>query len=84
MVLQLGQPAAPPRWAKLEHELLAKLSDGCLQFYDKYFDPANGYGCWTPRWGGNDGPDDGAENQLGWTLLHALGAPDTILDRFHH
>lgn len=25
-----------------------------------YFDQQTGYGLWTPRWGGNDGPDDGA------------------------
>ena len=25
-----------------------------------YFDQKSGYGLWTPRWGGNDGPDDGA------------------------
>ncbi len=24
--------------------------------------------------GGNDGPDDAAENLLNWTMLHALGA----------
>ena len=35
-----------------------------------------------PRWGGDDGPDDGAENQLNWTMLHALGASDEIYDLF--
>ena len=30
-------------------------------------------------WGGNDGPDDGAENGLNWTILYALGAPEEIL-----
>ena len=34
---------------------------------------------WTPRWGGNDGPDDGAENMLNWTLLHALGGSSCSL-----
>ena len=35
-----------------------------------------------PRWGGDDGPDDAAENILNWTMLHALGADDDILDLY--
>ena len=53
--------------------------DACVEFFEHYFDQKSGYGLWTPRWGGNDGPDDGAENGLNWTMLHALGAPDEIL-----
>ena len=31
------------------------------------------------RWGGDDGPDDAIENLTDWPILHALGAPDSIL-----
>jgi hypothetical protein len=75
----LSTPSPPPHWALLERELLAGISAGCVEFFEHYFDQKTGYGLWTPRWGGNDGPDDGAENGLNWTALHALGAPDEIL-----
>jgi hypothetical protein len=41
--------------------------------------PAGSYLQAIPRWGGNDGPDDAAENGLNWTVLYALGAPEIIL-----
>ena len=78
--LSIGTPAAPPHWALLERELLNGISEGCVEFFEHYFDPKTGYGLWTPRWGGNDGPDDGAENGLNWTLLHALGADGCVLE----
>jgi len=54
-------------------------ADASIEFFEHYFDQKTGYGLWTPRWGGNDGPDDGAENGLNWTMLHALGAPEEVL-----
>ncbi|MEZ4729829.1 MAG: hypothetical protein R3E79_22075 [Caldilineaceae bacterium] len=33
-----------------------------------------------PPVGGNDGPDDAAENFLNWTMLYALGAPASVLE----
>ena len=47
---------------------------------EHYFNVETGYGNWIPRWGGNDGPDDAAENGLNWTVLYALGAPPVILE----
>ena len=47
---------------------------------EHYFDVETGYGKWIPRWGGNDGPDDAAENGLNWTVLYALGAPPVVLE----
>ena len=47
---------------------------------EHYFDVETGYGKWIPRFGGNDGPDDAAENGLNWTILFALGAPPIILE----
>ena len=70
-----------PHWALLERELLRVEAQACEAFYAKYFDE-RGYLQCVPRWGGDDGPDDAAENQLNWTVLHALGADDIVLDLF--
>ena len=49
--IRLDTPAyPPPKWAALECELLATLVTDCKAFYSKYFDPATGFGLWTPRW----------------------------------
>lgn len=81
-LLTLDTPVAPPRWALLERHLLDAQTQACRDFFAKYFDPYTGYLLCVPRWGGDDGPDDAAENQLNWTMLHALGAPDDVLDMF--
>jgi len=72
---------APPYWALLERELIRTQSAACEEFFDHYFDE-RGYLLCVPRWGGNDGPDDAAENVLNWTMLHALGAPDRVLSLY--
>ena len=77
----IATPVPPPHWALLERELLKAQTHACKKFYDHYFDE-RGYLLCMPRWGGDDGPDDGAENQLNWTMLHALGASDDIYDLF--
>lgn len=79
--MTITSPMTPPHWALLERELMRAQSAACQEFYDHYFDE-RGYLLCVPRWGGDDGPDDAAENQLNWTMLHALGAPDNILDLF--
>jgi hypothetical protein len=61
--------------------LLDAQAVACQAFYAKYFDE-RGYLQCVPRWGGDDGPDDAAENLLNWTMLHALGAPDIVFDLF--
>ena len=81
--LSIDSPTAPPRWALLQRQLLAAEAEACREFYDHYFD-GRGYLLCVPRWGGDDGPDDAAENQLNWTMLHALGGDDDILDLFRH
>ena len=81
-LLHIDRPVPAPRWALLQRHLLATQTDACRAFFDKYFDPFTGHLLCVPRWGGDDGPDDAAENQLNWTILHALGAPDDILDLF--
>jgi len=80
-LVTIDTPLAPPRWALLQRQFLKVQAEACTEFYDKYFD-GRGYLECVPRWGGDDGPDDAAENQLNWTMLHALGADDGILDLF--
>ncbi|NJN83737.1 MAG: hypothetical protein HC802_16660, partial [Caldilineaceae bacterium] len=72
---------SPPQWALLEQELIRQQAEAIREFYAKYFDE-RGYLLCVPRWGGDDGPDDAAENLLNWTMLHALGAPDFVLDLY--
>ena len=80
-VMHIETPLAPPTWALLERELLKAQSQACQAFFNHYFDE-RGYLLCVPRWGGNDGPDDAAENLLNWTMLHALGAPDVVLEMY--
>lgn len=74
----MDAPTPAPHWALLQQELLRAQTDACEAFFDRYFD-ARGHLLCVPRWGGDDGPDDAAENQLNWTVLHALGASDRVL-----
>ena len=69
---------SPPRWALLERQLIKAETAGVEEFYDRYFDERGYLEC-LPRWGGDDGPDDAAENFAHWTELYALGAPEVIL-----
>src|SRR5690606_21965860 len=41
-----------------------------------------GYLLHTPRWGTLDGPDDAIETYYNWTLLHALGGSDSVLELY--
>ena len=71
----------PPRWALLERLLIDAQTAATQEFYDRYFDKRGYLECY-PRWGGDDGPDDAAENFAHWTELYALGAPKVILDLY--
>ena len=74
-------PMPPPRWALLERLLIDAQTAATQEFYDRYFDERGYLECY-PRWGGDDGPDDAAENFAHWTELYALGAPKVILDLY--
>jgi hypothetical protein len=80
-LLTVDTPTSPPHWALLERQLISAQTAACEAFYERYFDE-RGYLLCVPRWGGDDGPDDAAENLLNWTMLHALGAPDRILQLY--
>jgi hypothetical protein len=74
-------PMAPPSWALLERDLLRYNSLACERFAAKYVD-SRGYLLHTPRWGTLDGPDDAIETFWNWTLLHALGGSDSVLELY--
>mgnify|MGYP000852742198 CR=1 FL=1 len=80
-VVKISTPAPAYHWALLERELLRAQATACAAFYAHYFDE-RGYLLCVPRWGGDDGPDDAAENLLNWTMLHALGADDIVLELY--
>lgn len=77
----IATPMAPPPWALLERQLLAANSKAAEKFAAKYLDE-RGYLLHTPRWGTLDGPDDAIETFYNWTLLHALGGSDSVLQLY--
>ena len=84
LVLLELRPQEPPRqvpWALLQRELLKANTAACKEFFARYFDE-RGYLMCVERWGGDDGPDDAIENCLHWPILHALGAPDCVLQMY--
>jgi hypothetical protein len=79
--IRIDSPMAPPRWARLERQLLADNVPACREFFRKYFDDRGYLQCFV-RWGANDGPDDAFENFNRWPELHALGAGDDVLQMY--
>lgn len=80
--LLIDTPMPAPEWALLERQLLRSNSVACERFGAKYIDE-RGYLLHTPRWGTlNDGPDDAIETFYNWTLLHALGGSDSVLELY--
>ncbi|HEU0141895.1 MAG TPA: hypothetical protein VFQ79_19385 [Bryobacteraceae bacterium] len=75
----IKSPMPPPDWAVLQRELLRYSSLACERFAEKYVDE-RGYLLHTIRWGTLDGPDDAIETFYNWTLLHALGGSDAVLE----
>ena len=80
--LKVAKPMPPPAWALMERALLKANSDAARAFYKRYVDD-QGQLLHTPRWGTLDGPDDAIETFYNWTLLHALGGDDDILDLYN-
>ncbi|MCP5119482.1 MAG: hypothetical protein GY953_52450 [bacterium] len=79
--IRIESPMAPPAWALAELALLEANGDGAAEFAAKYLDDRGFLRC-VERWGGNDGPDDAMENFGNWTLAHALGGDERILDLY--
>ena len=80
-VIRIDKSKPPPDWALAERALLEAYTDAAGEFAAKYVDMRGFFR--FERWGGNDGPDDVMETfPTPWTLLYALGAPDSILDLY--
>ncbi len=80
-VIQIEKPQTPLDWALAERALLRAYSEAAEEFAAKYTDERGCFRC-IERWGGNDGPDDIMVTFGKWTLLHALGASDALLERY--
>jgi len=80
-VIRIDKPMAPPEWALAERALLKAYAEAAAEFTAKYVDERGYFRC-IERWGGNDGPDDVMETFNNWTLMHALGASDTVLELY--
>ena len=76
--ITISAPMDPPEWALLQRELIAAHTDACTEFFKRYFNPANGWLETTPRWGGDDGPDDAIEMVNDWPHLYALGCDASL------
>src|SRR5499426_3867929 len=81
VALKIETPMTPPAWALMERALLDANSRAVEAFAEKYMD-ARGYLLHTPRWGTLDGPDDAIETYFNWTLLHAMGASNSVLRNY--
>jgi hypothetical protein len=77
----IKSPMPPPAWALLERNLLRFNSQAVEKFAEKYVDD-KGYLLHTIRWGTLDGPDDAIETYWNWTLLHALGGSNSVLNLY--
>ena len=75
-------PMEPPEWALLEREVLRANTAACVKYFQRYFNPANGYLEITERWGGNDGPDDAIEYLNDWPHIYALGGDGVLKDMY--
>ncbi|WP_435009360.1 hypothetical protein P12x_000612 [Tundrisphaera lichenicola] len=78
VAIDVDRPMSPPSWALLERQLLRANEKACSEFFARYFDERGYLDC-VERWGGDDGPDDASENFTDWTILHAIGASDSVL-----
>ena len=77
----INNPVPPPSWALAQRLLLRTASEAAEEFADRYLDDRGFLKC-VERWGGNDGADDAMENFRGWTLLHAVGGDDSVLELY--
>ena len=80
-VIDVTSPMPPPGWALLERELLRANSEAVEEFADTYLDE-KGYLLHTARWGPLDGTDDAIETYANWTLLHSLGASNSVYELY--
>jgi hypothetical protein len=79
--VNIKTPMTPPEWAMLERQLLEANSSAIAEFYNHFFDE-RGFYLHVARWGALDGTDDVPETAKYWTILHALGASENVLELY--
>ena len=79
--ITIESPMPPPEWAYAQRALLRESTSAAIEFAARYTD-SRGHFRGLERWGGNDGPDDVMETFHNWTLAHALGADDRLLNLY--
>ncbi len=72
-LVSIATPIDPPEWALLQRELLHAHTAACVKYFQRYFNQETGWLETTPRFGGDDGPDDAIENVNDWPHLYAMG-----------
>lgn len=77
--IRITTPMTPPEWALLERQLLENENRAIKDFYTHFYDE-RGFNLHVPRWGALDGTDDVIEVSKFWTILHALGGSDEVLE----
>jgi hypothetical protein len=77
IVINTSMPA--PAWAVAEREMLQAAADGTKLWVERYLRPDGSVNV-PERWGVTDGPDDIMETIRGWSLIYAMGAPDSVAD----
>jgi hypothetical protein len=77
--IRITTPMTPPEWALLERQLIEAESAAIPEFYNHFYDD-KGYYLHVARWGALDGTDDVIELSKFWTILHALGGSDQVMD----
>ncbi|MBX2811759.1 MAG: hypothetical protein KTR25_08110 [Myxococcales bacterium] len=78
----IDTPMPPPPRVLAERALLKANADGVELFIHKYVN-AGGYLRGPEHWGITDGPDDAVESIPNWSLAHALGGPDSLIEAWH-
>lgn len=75
----ISTPMPAPAWAVAEREMLQAAADGVKLWVERYLRPDGSVNV-PERWGVTDGPDDIMETIRGWSLIYAMGAPDSVAD----
>ncbi len=69
--------AAPPEWALLEREIIAKLNAAAPEFVARYT-RSDGSLIWHDEWPGMDGSDDPYEGFMYLALLYSMGGSEEV------
>ncbi|UNK70490.1 hypothetical protein [Microbacterium sp. H1-D42] len=77
--LDVTTPVEPPRWAKLERDLMARLESASAEFIARYT-REDGTLIWRDEWPGMDGSDDPYEAFMYLALFYSLGGSEKVYE----